>query len=174
MNMYQLLERTTQAWPDNLFLVRENVTFKEFIDLVRARATSLHAAGVKRGDVVGVLAHNIPEFPTTLFAIWYLGATALLLDTNLTPFEYDNMTETTNCHLVCAESSFFYKTKKFKFYDITTPDEKIDARLKPAPVESTDTATLSFTSGSTGTPKVVPLTHFNLVECANSLEDMHK
>ena len=29
-----------------------------------------------------------------------------------------------------------------------------------------------FTSGSTGIPKIVPLTHFNLVECANSLEDM--
>ena len=73
MNMYQLLERTTAEYPDNLFLVRENVTFTGFIDLVRARAASLRDAGVKQGDVVGVLAHNIPEFPITLFAIWYLG-----------------------------------------------------------------------------------------------------
>ena len=174
MNMYQLLERTAAKWPDNIFLVRENVTFTEFIELVRARATSLHAAGVKKGDIVGVLAHNIPEFPITLFAIWYLGGTALLLDTNLTPFEYDNMTETTDCHIVCAEPSFFYKTKKFKFYDITQKDGKIDARLKPATVDALDVATMSFTSGSTGTPKVVPLTHFNLVECSNSLEDMHQ
>ena len=174
MNMYQLLERTTEKWPDNLFLVREKVTFKEFIDLVRARATSLHAAGVKQGDVVGILAHNIPQFPITLFAIWFLGGTVLLLDTNLTPFEYDNMTQIAGCKFVCAEPSFFFKTKKFEFYDITKKDEKIDARLKPAALESTDVATLSFTSGSTGTPKVVPLTHFNLVECSNSLEDMHK
>ena len=90
MNMYQLLEQTTAKWPDNLFLVREGVTFTGFVELVKKRATSLHAAGVKQGDVVGVLAHNIPEFPITLFAIWYLGGTALLLDTNLTPFEYDN------------------------------------------------------------------------------------
>ena len=174
MNMYQLLERTTAEHPDNLFLVRENVTFTGFIDLVKARAASLHAAGVKKGDIVGVLAHNIPEFPITLFAIWYLGGVALLLDTNLTPFEYDNMTETTDCHIVCAEPSFFYKTKKFKFYDITKKDGKIDPKLKPAKVESLDVATMSFTSGSTGTPKVVPLTHFNLIECANSLEDMHE
>ena len=174
MNMYQLLERTTEKWPDNLFLVREKVTFKEFIDLVRARATSLHAAGVKQGDVVGILAHNIPQFPITLFAIWFLGGTVLLLDTNLTPFEYDNMTQIAGCKFVCAEPSFFFKTKRFEFYDITKKDEKIDARLKPAALESTDVATLSFTSGSTGTPKVVPLTHFNLVECSNSLEDMHQ
>ena len=174
MNMYQLLERTAETWPNNLFLVRENVTFKEFIELVKARAASLHDAGVKPGDVVGVLAHNIPEFPTTLFAIWYLGGTALLLDTNLTPFEYDNMTATTDCHLVCAEKSFFYKTKNFKFYDITAKDGKINPELKPANLESLDVATLSFTSGSTGVPKVVPLTHFNLIECANSLEDMNE
>ena len=174
MNMYQLLERAAATWPDNLFLVRENVTFAGFIDLVKARATSLHAVGVKKGDVVGVLAHNIPEFPITLFAIWYLGGTALLLDTNLTPFEYDNMTATTDCHIVCAEKSFFYKTKNFTFYDITKKDGKTDSKLKPAALESLDVATLSFTSGSTGTPKVVPLTHFNLIECSNSLEDMHE
>ncbi len=174
MNMYQLLERAAATWPDNLFLVRENITFSGFIDLVRARAASLHAAGVSRGNIVGVLAHNIPEFPITLFAIWYLGGTALLLDTNLTPFEYDNMTATTDCHIVCAEKSFFYKTDKFKFYDITKKDGKPNPELTVAPLETLDVATLSFTSGSTGVPKVVPLTHFNLIECSNSLEDMHE
>lgn len=172
--MYQLLERAANTWPDNLFLVRENVTFSGFIDLVKARATSLHKAGIKKGDIVGILAHNIPEFPITLFAVWYLGGTVLLLDTNLTPFEYDNMATITDCHFVCAEKSFFYKTDKFTFYDITSKDKGVDAKLKPAPLESLDVATMSFTSGSTGTPKVVPLTHFNLIECSNSLEDMHE
>lgn len=172
MNMNQLLEKAVATWPDNLFLVREGVTFAGFMELVKKRAASLHAAGVRRGNIVGVLSHNIPEFPVTLFAIWYLGGTALLLDTNLTPYEYDNMTSTTDCHIVCAEKSFFYKTKKFEFFDITQKDEKVNNRLHPAPTETLDVATLSFTSGSTGNPKVVPLTHFNLIECANSLDDM--
>ncbi len=172
MNMYQLLEKAVATWPDNLFLVREEVTFSQFIEQVKARAASLSAAGVKQGDIVGILSHNIPQFPLTLFAIWYLGGTVLLLDTNLTPFEYENMTATTDCHFVCAEKSFFFKTDKFKFYDITKKDGKPNPDLAPAPLESLDVATLSFTSGSTGTPKVVPLTHFNLIECANSLDDM--
>lgn len=172
MNMYQLLERTAQTWPDNLFLVREGVAYKDFVNLVKARAASLDKVGVKKGDVVGILSHNIPEFPITLFALWYLGATVLLLDTNLTPFEYDNMATTTNCKLVCAEKSFVFKTDKFTFYDITKKDGKVNPDLKPAALESLDVATMSFTSGSTGVPKVVPLTHFNLVECANSLESM--
>ena len=172
MNMYKLLEQTAAKYPDNLYLVRENVTYTQFLDLVKARATSLDKAGVKKGDVIGILSHNIPEFPTTMFALWYLGATVLLLDTNLTPFEYDNMAEITNCKMVCAEKSFVYKTDKFKLYDITKKDGKANPDLKPAALETLDVATMSFTSGSTGTPKVVPLTHFNLTECANSLEDM--
>ncbi|MDR0741470.1 MAG: AMP-binding protein [Rickettsiales bacterium] len=174
MNMFQLLEKTTAQYPDNLFLVRENVTYAGFVDLIKKRAATLDAAGIKKGDVVGILAHNIPQFPITLFAIWYLGGKCLLLDTNLTPFEYNNMAELAKCKTIFAEQSFFFKTDKFRFADIAAKDGDADPDLKPASVEASDIATLSFTSGSTGTPKIVPLTHFNLVECANSLEDMNQ
>ncbi len=172
MNMYQLLEKTAGQHPDNLFLVREGVKYPAFVELVKKRAATLHKNGVKKGDAVGILAHNIPEFPITLFAIWYLGATCLLLDTNLTPFEYANMAELTDCKAIYAEKSFFFKTDKFKFFDITDKDGAVNPELKPVSLGTTDIATLSFTSGSTGIPKIVPLTHFNLTECANSLEDM--
>lgn len=45
MNMYQLLEKAAATWPDNLFLVREGVTFSGFVELVKRRAAELHAAG---------------------------------------------------------------------------------------------------------------------------------
>ncbi len=170
--MYQFLETVVSEVPNDLFLTRENVTYSAFRDLVKKRAATLAGIGVKKGSVVGILAHNIPEFPISLFAIWYLGGQVLMLDTNLTPFEYDNMTKVAGCKLVLAEKSFFYKSANFKFYDITEKDKAIDPDLKPVSVGSEDIATLSFTSGSTGTPKIVPLTHYNLVECASSLEDM--
>jgi long-chain acyl-CoA synthetase len=171
--MFQLLEQTAAKYPDTLFLVREGINYSQFVDVAKRRAASFATMGVKKGDVVGILAHNIPEFPISLFGLWYLGATCLLLDTNLTPFEYDNMAELTGCKLIAAEKSFFYKTDKFKFYDITAKDAE-DAIPAPAHVESLDAATLSFTSGSTGVAKIVPLTHFNLTECASSLEDMNQ
>lgn len=174
MNMFQFLESAVKKWPDELYLTRENVTFSEFMILVKRRAATLHDNGIKAGDTVGILSHNIPAFPITLFAIWYLGGRVLLLDTNLTPFEYDNMAEITGCKFICAEKSFFYKTDKFTFFDITGPDGDVNPKLKVAKINDKDVATLSFTSGSTGTPKVVPLTHYNLVECANSLLDMQE
>lgn len=169
-NMFQMLQDVANKWADNIFLVRENITYAQFFDMVCARANSLHKIGVKRGDVVGILSHNIPEFPLTVFAVWYLGGTVLLLDTNLTPTEYDNMTQRVDCKFVCAQETFFYNSKKFKFYDIAKKDDGIDERLKPVDLSKDDFATLSFTSGSTGTPKVVPLSHGNLMECANSME----
>jgi len=174
MNMYELLEKNIKRNPDTVFLIRENVTFKGLEDLVKARATTLHKEGVKAGDVVGLLSHNLPQFPITLFAIWYLGARVLLLDTNLTATEYDNMTHLTDCKFVCAEKSFFYDTKNFRFFDIETKDEDVDKKLKPYPLKDEDIATLSFTSGSTGVPKIVPLTHFNLVSCSDNLEYLNQ
>lgn len=172
MNMYQVFKQVAKESPDAFYLVREKITFQKALSMIHARATTLHKAGVKAGDVIGLLSHNIPEFPLTLFAIWYLGGTVLLLDTNLTPFEYDNMTKTVGCKFVCAEKSFFYKAKGFKFFDIQTPDEKADARLKPVELGDDDIATLSFTSGSTGNPKVVPLTHANLKNSSDYYADM--
>jgi len=174
MNMYQLLEKTAAEYPDFPYLAREKVPYGQFVADVKKRAASLAAKGVRKGDAVGILAHNIPEFPLTAFAIWYLGAKAVLLDTNLTPKEYDAFAKFVDCKLVAAEKSFFYKDAAFEFYDIKTKDGAAPADLRPAEVSSTDVATLSFTSGSTGTPKAVPLTHFNLTECAESLEDMNK
>jgi len=173
MNMYELLQEIIKKSPKTVFLVRENITFEDFPNYIKARATTLKNAGVKPGDTVGLLSHNLPEFMSTLFAIWYVGGRVLLLDTNLTPIEYDKMTDLTNCKFVCAEKSFFYETKNFEFFDIQTKDAKTDEKLKPYPLKGEDIATLSFTSGSTGIPKIVPLTHHNLVSCSESLESLN-
>ena len=173
MTMYDLLELNIKRNPKTLFLVREGITFEDLPPYIKARATTLAKAGIKAGDTVGLLSHNLPQFVYTLFAIWYLGGKVLLLDTNLTSIEYENMTKLTDCKFVVAEKSFFYKTKTFKFIDIETEDKETDESLKPYKAKESDIATLSFTSGSTGTPKIVPLTHKNLVSCSNNLETLN-
>ncbi len=175
MNMYQFLEQVVREVPSNVFLTREGTTYGEFLELVNARAVNLQKKyKVQPGDTVGILAHNIPEFPLSYFAILAAGGRVLMLDTNLTPYEYENMTKIVNCKLILAEKSFFFESKNFKFHDITEKDPALEKGFvfKPYEAASCEIASLSFTSGSTGMPKVVPLTHFNLVETANSLEDM--
>ena len=55
MNMYQKLENAVNQWPENVFLVREGITYSQFVDQVRARAATLPDAGIKHGDIVGIL-----------------------------------------------------------------------------------------------------------------------
>ena len=172
MNMIQFLQETVKVAPNNLFLAREKITYKEFYELVKKRATTLSKLGVKPGDAVGVLAHNIPEWPLTAFAIWYLGCRAVLIDTNSTSSELAGNIPLVGAKLLVAEKEYFYNAKEFKFHDIHAKDGAADKKLAPSDCDPGDIATFSFTSGSTGNPKIVPLTHFNLVECAKSLDDM--
>jgi long-chain acyl-CoA synthetase len=173
MNMYQLLEKTASETPDTVFLVRENVTYRDFIGRVKAMALALQRGGVKSGDTVGILARNVPGFPTAMFAVWHLGAIALLLENSLTKTDYERMTELSGAKIVASEPSFTAKLREGQYFDLTadyTPSAESNA-LVPAELKSENVATLSFTSGSTGTPKIVPLTHFNIVETAMSLRD---
>ena len=172
--MIQFLESTVKAAPNNMFLLREKISYKEFYELVKKRAATLAKLGVKQGDAVGILAHNIPEWPISAFAIWYLGGRAVLIDTNFTQFELDGNMPLTGAKLILAEKEYFYDAKGFKFHDIQAKDKDSAKDLKPAKVKDDEIATFSFTSGSTGNPKVVPLTHFNLTECSASLNDMAK
>ena len=57
MNMYQVFKQVAKESPNALFLVREKITFKMALELIHARATTLRDAGVKKGDVVGLLSH---------------------------------------------------------------------------------------------------------------------
>ncbi|MDR0967336.1 MAG: acyl--CoA ligase [Rickettsiales bacterium] len=172
MNLYQYLKNAADSAPNKLFLIKESVSYSEFIKRIARRAAILESDGVVAGDVVGILARNIPEFLITAWAAWQVGARVLLLDNKLTHDDYENMTSLVNCKIVYAEERFIFQTKKIKFCDICAPDKDIKKTPKIVDVSGDEIATLQFTSGSTGVPKIVPLTHNNLIAAADGLEDL--
>src|SRR5437899_2321584 len=52
-----------------------SITFADYMDRVRAIAGGLHALGVRRGDTVGFMLANRPEFHLLDTAAMHLGAT---------------------------------------------------------------------------------------------------
>ncbi|MCL2338708.1 MAG: acyl--CoA ligase [Proteobacteria bacterium] len=172
MNLNQYLLAAVNDAPNKSFLIKENITYADFLKRARARAATLRAMGVGRGDVVGILARNIPEFIVSLWGIWFVGGTVFLLDNKLMPNDYENVTRLTDCKLVLAEQHFFFDAKHFKFADICVPDTDPGDGVAPADVRDDEVATLQLTSGSTGTPKFVPLTHANLTLNMDGMADL--
>ncbi len=162
-NVYQFLQDRCEKNADKVFFVRQGETYKDLLNMVKQRAVLLREKfNVKKGDVVGILSGNTPEFIKTYFAILSQGAKILMLDTGLSKTEHKNMIERTECKLVLAQPNYFVDCNA-KMFDIETPDATDIEKFVAADVDLNDIAMLSFTSGSTGNPKIVGLIHNNIV-----------
>lgn len=49
-------------------------TFRDFLDKSTLMAKTLHGAGLKRNDVISIIAENRHEFPAIAFGAFYLNA----------------------------------------------------------------------------------------------------
>src|SRR5438105_8109577 len=80
-------------------------TYGEMAARVPALAGGLSERGVGRGDVVGILAYNCPEFLETLFAVNYVGAIAMPINWRLAAPEVRYILEHSEARaLVCDEA----------------------------------------------------------------------
>lgn len=163
-NVCQMWEHSVRQYPDNVAIVDgEEVTYSALDDAVaKFRAELLHG-GVKKGDNVGLFAHNSLFFVKAYLAIVTLGACAVLL-----PVHLDGETL---CW--CAEqfkiTALVYSRK---LSDTVQPLEQGKSNIayitegggefSPAPaekVQKTTPCTIIFTGGSSGKIKGAQLSH---------------
>ncbi len=86
-----LLVRGADRHPDRdcLVLGAERRTYAELLEGATARARTLHALGVERGQRVGILLANSVEFVETLFAVAFTGAASVPLNVRFRPRELE-------------------------------------------------------------------------------------
>ena len=182
MNWFAVLAHHATRTPDKAVTVFEGATttYGEMATRVAALAGGLHERGVGRGDVVGLLSYNCPEFLETLFAANYLGGIAMPINWRLAPPEVRYILEHSEARaLVCDESLVGLAHDATKGMEATllracvtqpAPDgwtaladlRTGPRRVSPAAVAADDVHRLMYTSGTTGHPKGVMLTHANL------------
>ncbi|MDR1998124.1 MAG: AMP-binding protein [Candidatus Margulisbacteria bacterium] len=166
-NFFSAVQEIVKRQPDALCFVDREQNYGEVWQLVQARAAALQARGVKKGDVVGLLSKNSPDWCVTFTAILSLGALALLLDSNLRADMYKPM-------LGHVAAKLVYVSKDFAQTDYGVEKLPIEAADPPhtfTPAEEvldSDPAALFYTSGTTGTPKVVQLTHNNIIHTSQA------
>ena len=182
VNWFAVLAHHATRAPDTAMVVFEGrtTTYGEMAARSAALAAGLRERGVGRGDVVGLLSYNCPEFLETLFAANHLGAIAMPVNWRLAAPEVRYILDHSEARaLVCDEAMVGPADEATRGLEArllracvapTAPagwtaldDLRIDpGDVAPVPAAPDDVHRLMYTSGTTGHPKGVMLTHANL------------
>src|SRR3984893_14718072 len=191
MLMHQLLIDGAERTPDRLALhwVDRDValTYEQAVLAMESMAGALASLGVRKGERVGVFAHNGMDYLIALFGAWRIGAISALVNVQFadeldyyyadhTPsvviYTHDmaeavrRAAESSGSvrHLICMDGP--------QDRALSLP-ELMAARLPapPDPGDETAIAHLAYTSGTTGKPKGACLAHEPTVRAARCIAE---
>jgi len=172
-----------------------SISWGEYAERVRALAAGLAALGVGRGDTVGIMLTNRPEFHLADTAAMHLGATPFSVYNTLTPEQIEFLVADAGCRVVFTEQAFFESVLAVREaveglqHVVVVDGEAGEGTISLAEleamgeagfdfeaawraVEPDDLATLIYTSGTTGPPKGVQLTHANVMAAFQSFDEI--
>ncbi|MCZ7598915.1 MAG: long-chain fatty acid--CoA ligase [Gammaproteobacteria bacterium] len=125
-------------------------------------AAELRTRGVEKGDRVGVMAPNGPEWTVAALAVWKVDAV-------LTPIHVGNSDHEIAVQVAAVQPVLILSHQRaFSDDDVPIriagdgPINEREAELEPKS-GGDDEAVALYTSGSTGNPKIVRLSHRNIV-----------
>ncbi|MBH0776533.1 AMP-binding protein [Nocardia bovistercoris] len=157
--------------------VSESLSYRELDRAARAMASELVRRGVRRGEPIGILCPNAPEFLVSLFAISAAGGAATPLplpagarQAGSYPAKLAAITEAAAMRTVLVShryadlTALLIDTVDAEMLDTGTFSTEVEATGEALPeLGADDAAIVQFTSGSTATPKGVRLTHRNVL-----------
>ncbi len=154
-------------------------TWGEVHERARQIAGGLAAAGIGRGDAVGVLAGFPVEIAPTAQGLWMRGASLTMLHqptprTDLMVWAEDtmNVVRMIEAKAVIVSEPFMVAVPVLEEQGITVltvPDLLASDPVDPIEVDEDELALMQLTSGSTGSPKAVQITHRNIHSNAEAM-----
>ncbi len=154
-------------------------------------AALLRERGLERGDRVGVMLPNVPEFPVAYYGVLRAGAIVVPMNVLLKRREIAFYLEDSGAKLLLAWHGFAAEARAgaedaaanpievepetfaalLAKHDSAVPFRRIatkrNSRTGVVETEDGDTAVILYTSGTTGKPKGAELTHANLLRNAD-------
>jgi long-chain acyl-CoA synthetase len=186
--VHELVKLSASKFPNNVCVYDKpndkNYTYRDLIQISDKIGNALYELGIRKGDSVGLMTSNCPEFLFCSVGILETGATIIPINPLLKEDDIAHIIrDSGNLKAVFVHKTNYRTMKKalkdFNMENIiliqaseakegtTTLEKLIEGKAaKPPDViidPDNDLATLLYTGGTTGLPKGVMLTHSNLV-----------
>ena len=173
----QMLEWSAARYPNKAALISadgQEYTFARLWRAARKIARLLEEHGLARGDRVGILAPNCPEYAVAFYATLLAGGAATTLNSLYRQREVEHQLNDsgaialfhsrTHAPLVEAVRGELPTVRHFfAIEDVWQLADEVTGEPYPVAIDPYhDLAALPYSSGTTGLPKGVRLTHFNL------------
>ena len=153
------------------------LTYAQLRDEVERVARGLHRIGVRRGDAVGLMMVNRPEFHVVDLAAIHLGATPFSVYNTSSREQIEYLFGDAGNRLAIVERAFAERIPEgpevvlVEELDQLDPDPDLDFEAAWRAVAPDDILTLIYTSGTTGPPKGVEITHANMLAELRGLDE---
>jgi long-subunit acyl-CoA synthetase (AMP-forming) len=194
-SLCEAFQKTAAARPRTVALRKpgggSEVTWAEYAARVERLAAGLDAIGVGRGDPIGLMMVNQPEFHLVDTAALHLGATPFSIYNTSAPEQIAYLCANAGNRVAICDEAF--ADRVIEACDGTAVEHVICVDGSPAgtaplgalegrrrdgfdfeaswrAVDASDVMTLIYTSGTTGPPKGVELTHGNLIAELNGMQ----
>jgi len=191
--VHEFLKLSAKTYPNNVCVYDKSAdkkyTYRELIRISDKIANALVQLGVKKGEIIGIMTSNCPEFIFCYIGILETGAIVVPINPLLKENDVSHIIkETGNMRTIFVHKENYRTIKKVQkeakieniillqadaakegtttLHDFISDVAPIPPDVEFNPLE--DIAALLFTGGTTGLPKGVMLTHNNLVFCALS------
>ena len=197
--LYEILRRAAAEGRDlpALTFLGADMTFGELKDRADRLATALAKRGIVKGDRVGIMLPNCPQYPIAAFAILRLGAIVVNVNPAYTPPEAEFILKDSGLRMLvtldrlvplaaalkpkCALETIVI-TAMSEYSPEARPPSAADGALRLADlieegavvdlprvnIDAEDIAVLQYTGGTTGVPKAAMLTHRSIF--ANTIQ----
>ncbi len=175
-----ILENSFKSFAENqslVFACEENRTYRQLEIEVNNVVNLLISYEIQKGDRVAILSSNMPHWGVVYLAVAVVGAVVVPIlpdfstnDSNIINhsepkllFVSENLLSKIERYF-SDQSKVIFRIETFaKISGLEVSGIKIIDRLKLAPIEEDDLASIIYTSGTTGKSKGVMLTHKNIV-----------
>ena len=193
--MAEAFQLTARAHPERVALRLKDdelsLTWGEYADKVRSLTAGLAGLGLARGDTLGIMLTNRPEFHFFDAAALHLGATPFSFYNTYTAEQIAYQVQDAGTRILVTEKGFLDRFEGIEAIEhlVVVDAGDLDEALTIADVEAEgdpefdfeaawravqpdDLLTLIYTSGTTGPPKGVQLTHANEISAVQGFDEV--